>query len=329
MVEALPRVAVVGATGSLGSELIDVLEERRFPVGELHPIATDRSLGREVEFAGEIYAVETGVASFEGLDLVFLCAPAAASLDYAGMALRGRVPCIDLSGALVAQPDVGLLVADWLGPEMELDQPLVAGPSGPALALALVLRPLQEVAGLRRVVGTTLEAASVRGRGGIDALSGQSIALFNQQELPESEDGDGPVAFDCLPTIGPPGGAGETDHEARLAAALERLLGRPLPLAVTAVRVPTFSGDGISLRVETERSLSPEEACAALEKASGVEVWPDASGPSTRTAVGRDAALVGRVREAAGGIQLWIAADGLRLAAGNGVKLAEARPFRG
>ena len=324
----LLRVAVVGATGALGRELLNVLGERGFPLGGLVALGTDRSLGQELEFAGEVYPVETRAPGFEGLDLVFLCAPAAASLDYAGRALRARVPCIDLSGALVSQPDVPLLVADWLDPGTVIDQPLVAGPGGAALAAALVLAPLARAAGLLRIAATSLAAACVGGREGIHALSGQSIALFNQQE--PCDPGDGLVAFDCLPAVGELGKGGATDHEERFATTLERLLGSPVPLALTAVRVPTFGGDGVSLLVETERPLRPEEARALLAEAPGVEVWPGEPGPSTRTAVGRDAVLVGRLRPAPGaghGLQLWIAADGLRLAASNGVKLAEARPL--
>jgi aspartate-semialdehyde dehydrogenase len=325
----LLRVGVVGATGSLGSEVVAVLAERAFPVGELVPIASDRSLGREVEFGAESRPVQTDVGSLEGLDLVFLCAPPEVSLAYARLALEAQVPCIDLSGALVDQEDVALLAADLLAPDAELTQPLVAGPTGLALAFALVLAPLAAAAGVRRVVATTLEAASVGGRGGVDALSDQSIALFNLQE-PSGGEGT-PVAFDCLPAIGPTDEHGRTRHERVMGRVLERLLGRAVPLALTAVRVPTFSGDGAALLVETERPLGPEAAHAVLEKAPSVRLWPEAGGPSTRTAVGREAVLVGRVRpDPAGerGLQLWLAVDGLRLAAVNGVRLAEARPLR-
>lgn len=326
--QELLSVAVVGATGALGAELLDVLEERGFPISQLVPIATDRSLGREVEYAGDAYPVETEVESLEGLDLVFLCAPPEVSLEYARLALEARVPCIDCSGALAGQPDVALLVADQLDPDTEIDQPLVASPTAPALVWARVLAPLAQAAGVRRVVGTSVESAGVAGRGGMEALSGQSIALFNQQELPDQDE---PVAFDCLPAVGEGVAEGATGHECALADALARILGAPLALAHTAVRVPTFSGDGVALVVETERPLGPEDACSVLAKAPGVVLWPDAAGPSTRTAAGRDEVLVGRVRRdpsVACGLQLWVAADGLRIAASNAARLAEARPLQ-
>ena len=327
----LLRVAIVGATGSLGAEVVAVLEARHFPAGELVPIATDTSLGSEVDFAGESWPVRSDAAALAGVDLVFLCAPAEVSLDWARRALHAQVACIDLSGALADQPDVPLLAADLLAADAEVAQPLVAAPSGPALAWALALAPLAAAAGLRRVAGASFEAASVAGRAGIDALSDQSLALFSLREPEEGDAPELPVAFDCLPTIGPVEDGGETRHERLLARSLARVLGCELPVAITAVRVPTFSGDGAALVVETERPLSPQAACAALEKAPGVQLWPGPGGPSTRTALGRDTVLVGRVRRDPGceqGLQLWLAADGLRLTAANAVKLAEARPLR-
>lgn len=328
--EELLQVGVVGATGALGSELIDVLGERSFPLTTLVPIATDRSLGVEVELAGEAFPVAAEPPSLEALDLLFLCAPRPVSLEYARRALQARVACIDATGALAAQGDVPLLVADLLDPERELDQPLLASPAGPALAWSLVLAPLAEAAGLRSVRGASLEAASVRGRAGLDALSGQSIAIFNQQAPPDGG-AEGPVAFDCLPAVDTVDESGATAHERALAATLERLLDRSFELAATAVQVPTFRGDGAVLAVETERPLAADEARAALAKAPGVRVWPSASGPSTRTSVGHDGVLVGRVREVSAGgsaLQLWLAADHLRLTAANAVKLAEVRPLR-
>jgi aspartate-semialdehyde dehydrogenase len=325
----LYRVGVVGATGALGSEVVSVLEERAFPAGALMPIASDRSLGREVEFGGESRPVETDVRSLEGLDLVFLCAPPDVSLGYARLALQAQVACIDLSGALADQPDVPLLVAERMDPDAEITQPLVAAPPGPALGFALLLAPIEAAVGLRRVIATTLEAASVCGRGGVDALSDQSIALFNLQD-PDEEEIEARVAFDCLPGIGEIEADGATRHEQVLARVLARLLGRDVPLALTSVRVPTFGGDGISLVIETERPLDVAGAQALLEKAPGVRVWPGDGGPSTRTTVGREAVLAGRIRRdpSGAGLQVWAAMDSLRLAALNGVRLAEALRLR-
>lgn len=323
------RVAVAGATGALGGELLTVLDARRFPLGELVPLASEGSRGESLEFREELYDVESDPARIAGCDLLFLCAPPGPSLDLVRVALRGQVPCIDLSGALVASAEVPLAVADLGVPPEALRQPVLASPDGVTIAFALALAPLARAAGLRRVVATTLESVSGGGRGGLEALSAETRALFNQQDLPEPTVFGHPVAFDCVPLVGARGEAGGTEHESALARSLRRLLGSELGVAVTAVRVPTFAGDAGTLALELERPLAPREAEALLAKAAGVELWPpDDPGPTTRATAGRESVLVGRLRadpSLATGLLLFCAADGLRLAALNGVKLAEAR----
>jgi aspartate-semialdehyde dehydrogenase len=329
MASAGVRIGVIGATGALGSEVLAVLEASPLRVRAILPVATDRAIGREVEFRGEVYPVETQVPSVRGLDLILLCAPAGASLDFAHEALRAQVPCIDLSGALSSSDEVPLRLSGYAAPPEAEGAPVVAMPTGPALAWALVLRPLDEIAGLRRVVGTALEAASTGGRPGIEALYAESLALFNQQEAPEPEVFRRPVAFDCMPAVGELEADGESSREAALAAELGRLLDSPVKLGAAVVQVPIFVGHGATLAVETERPLEPKEAEAQLSKAPGVELWQeDAEGPTTRATAGRDVVLVGRVRRdpsTENGLLLWLVADLLRLAAANAVQLAVAR----
>jgi aspartate-semialdehyde dehydrogenase len=324
------RVAVIGASGALGSELLAVLDERRFPLADVVPVATDRSLGGEVELGGETYPILTEVPRLEAVDLLFLCAPPVASLDFAKAALRDRVPCFDLSGALVRQPDVPLLAADLGYAAEDLAKPLVATPAGAALALGLVLAPLEREAGLRRVVVTSLEAVSGAGQQGMESLSQQVLAIFNQQSPPPSLVFDRSVAFDVLPAVGEIEATGSTAHEEALVCGLRRLLGRPdLPVAATVLRVPTFTGDGASLAMETEAALTAAQAREILAKAPGVALAEDdPRGPTTRSCAGSEHVRVGRLRPdptSAHGLLLWTAADAVRLAASNAVRLAEAR----
>jgi aspartate-semialdehyde dehydrogenase len=321
---------VVGASGILGTELIGVLEERRFPLADLVPVGTERSMGGEIEFQGDLYPLLTELPRLSALDVLFLCAPQSVCLDHARDALRESVSCLDLSGALAGQPDVPLLVAEVACPASDLARPLVATPAGMALALCHVLVPLQRDAGLRRVVATTLEAVSGAGQEGMESLSREVLAIFNQEEAPEPAVFDRAVAFDCLPRVGETGDEGSTEREDALARDLGRLLGRKdLPVAATAVRVPTFAGHGVSLALELERPLEASEASEILAKASGVVVEDASSGgPSLRGATGRDDVLVGRLRRdlsVEAGLLLWVAADAVRLAAANAVKLVEAR----
>jgi aspartate-semialdehyde dehydrogenase len=323
------RVAVVGATGVLGSEVLAVLSDSSLAIEELVPVGTDRSLGQEIEFRGASYPVETELPDLEGVDLLFLCAPAAASLDLARRAIRAELTCIDASGALAGSQDLPLAAAGLAPPPPVDVSPLVVAPPGSTLALALPLAPLAARAGLERVVGVAMEAASWGGRQGIESLYQESIAIFNQEEPPYPEVFGRPVAFDCIPAIGEVGTSGATTGEELLARSVARLLGGEVRVSATLIQVPAFVGFGASLAIETKRPLDPKEAEEALAGAPGVELWRgEASGQTLRAAAGRDVVLVGRVRQdpsCASGLLLWLASDVLRLAAANAVKLAIAR----
>ncbi|MFP8879374.1 MAG: Asd/ArgC dimerization domain-containing protein [Myxococcota bacterium] len=320
------RIGIVGATGALGTELLEVLQSSSIPIAEMVPIATDGSLGNEVEFQGESFSVETEMARLMGLDLVFLCAPAAASLDYIRKALSEQVACIDLSGALSGSDDVPIRVAGY--GNVAGDMPLIAVPKGASLSWAMVLQPLVGL-GLKRVVGTLLESAAAVGRRGIETLYGESVALFGQTDAPEAGVFERPVAFDLLPGLGECDTDGLVPAERQLVGDLSQLLGRDVRLAVTVVQVPVFVGQGTALSVEFERSVDVAEVSQRLEKAPGVELWNrDRPGPTTRNVAGRDRVVVGRIRadrSAARCIQLWFAADPLRLAASHAVQLATLR----
>jgi aspartate-semialdehyde dehydrogenase len=193
----------------------------------------------------------------------------------------------------------------------------------------LVLAPLHRAAGVRRVVGSVLEAASVAGRPGIEALSADSLALFNPQEPHEPDDASRPLAFDCHPAVGTVDEGGSTTRESRIAPILSRLLGSEIAVAVSAVQVPAFVGQASLLAVETRQPLDAKQAEDLLARAPGVELWErDPEGPNLRAVAGREVVLVGRVRgdpTLSRGLLLWAVSDALRLAAANAVELAAAR----
>ncbi len=327
MTSPLLRVAVVGATGALGGELLDQLRERRFPIQELRPIATDRSLGESVEWLGHELPVVTEAEALGGLDLVFVCTPPEAALDWIRRALQASVACIDFSGALATRAEVPLLGEGAALDAHVLAAPLVSVPAAPALALARVLAPLREAAGLVRLVATVCDSASGAGRVGVDALQAETIALFNQEDPPSTGLGHA-LAFDCLPASGPVDADGASEAEARVARELGRLLHTELRIAVTTLRVPIFAGMGIQLALETSLPLDPELARERLAKMPGVTLWAPSHGPSTRDAIGDDAVQVGRVRRDASaphGLSLWLSLDPVRLAASHALRVAEAR----
>ncbi len=325
----LLRVAVVGATGHVGRQLISVLAERRFPIQELIPLATDGSLGETIEWLDHELPVVAEVGSLRGIDLVFLCTPPGTALDWMRESLRHQAACVDLSGAVIGQGELPLLVADLEGVAWRADQPVVVSPAGPAILLAKVLAPLLPL-GLERVHATILESASSAGRHGVDALQRETVALYQQDERSESEVFPQPLAFDCLPSAAAPGVDFPADREGQIETHLAGLLEPNPPLAVTALRVPTFAGCGVQVSLEFADRVSAAEVQDLLAKAAGVEVASEDEWPSTRGTVGQDDVSVARMRPDPSlpedrGLQLWIAGDPVSLAATNAVALAQSR----
>ena len=322
----LLRVAVVGATGTLGRELIDQLGARRFPIQELVPIASEHSLGEVIEWLGHELPVVTEHA-LAGLDLLFLCIPPAAAPEWLRAALRERVACVDLSGAGAAREEIPLLDPERAPSAAALASPVLATPAPVALALARVVSALSGLSAVQRAIATVCESASSAGRAGIEALQAETIALFAQQDPPEETPFTHGVAFDCLPASGPIGVGDLSASE----AATQRDFARLAPsvrLSVTALRVPTFSGLGIQLALELEKPVATPEIEKALDEAAGTRMFGSAAGPSLRDAAGEGDVLVGRVRHdptRVNGVLLWLSLDPVRVAAQAAVRLAELR----
>jgi len=322
----LLRVAVVGATGTLGRELIDQLGERRFPIQELVPVASEHSLGEVIEWLGHELPVVTD-HSLAGLDLAFVCTPPAAAPEWMRAALHERVACIDLSGAGAAREEIPLLDPERAPSAAALASPLLATPAPVALALARVVSALSGLAAVQRVIATVCESASSAGRAGIDALQAETIALFAQQDPPEETPFTHGVAFDCLPATGPIGVGDLSASEATSQRDFARLA-PSVRLSVAALRVPTFSGLGIQLALELEQPVATSAIEKALDEAAGTRVFGTPAGPSLRDAAGEGDVLVGRVRPdptRVNGVLLWLALDPVRVAAQAAVRLAELR----
>ena len=334
MTSAGLRVVLAGAGGALGGELVRVLGERGFPVAELAAFGTERSVGSEVELGDELVPVESGPPPLQGYDLMFLCTPRGPALELVRQALRAELACIDCSGALMCSPDVPLGLAERSPAAPLVGAPVIAAPAGPALAWGRLLAALDDLGGLVRVAGTVLQTASRAGTPGIEALSAETVALLSVQSPPELRVFPTEVAFDCVPRSVAGPGPDEADGglAGELAAVVEQLVGRPVPLAANAIQVPAFVGEGSALFVELGEAVDPAEALGALDKgpgsarhAAGAGTLP---GPSTRDAAGSDDVRIGsllRDPSCPRGLQLWMVADPLRLAATNAVKLAEAR----
>jgi aspartate-semialdehyde dehydrogenase len=325
------RIGIAGASGTLGRELLSVFSDRRFPVQELLAFATQASVGEEVELGGESVAIEPAPKTLRGLDLLMVCTPQAAAMDLVRDALHSEVPCIDCTGAMAASSEVPLYIADLCSPDLIRKAPVVASPAGVSLAWAHVLAAIEGASGIERVVGTVLHSVSRVGRAGIDALSSETLNLLNQIDTPRTNVFPNEVAFDSFALPGELAGDRAARSESDLIRDIRRLVATDLAIAVTSVQVPTFTGDGSALAVQTKRPLSVEQAQELFRKAPGLEVWDESEGnvgPSTRETAGQDFATVGRVRpdpSVENGLLLWVAADTLRLAAINAAKIAETR----
>jgi aspartate-semialdehyde dehydrogenase len=330
------KVAVVGATGLVGETMISVLEERAFPVSELHPLASNRSLGRSVTFRGRTYPVsELADFDFAQCDFALFSAGAAVSREHAPRAAAAGCIVIDNTAEFRYRDDVPLVV-----PEVNLHaldgfgtSGIVANPNCSTIQLVVALKPLHDEAGLERIDVATYQSVSGAGREAVEELARQSIAALSGKGLPETHGGAKPLAFNCVPHIDAFQDNGYTREEMKIVWETRKILGEPnLRVNATAVRVPVFYGHSEVVHIGTRRPLSAARARELLGNAPGVTVLdePRPGGyPTAATeAANRDTVYVGRIREDLApdrGLNLWIVADNVRKgAATNSVQIAEA-----
>lgn len=313
------RVGVAGATGALGSEIVSVLDRAPWRPDHLVPLASPASAIPHVTWGGDPVAVDDlDEQALEDLDALVLAVPDDVALRAGEAAVRAGTPTVDCSGALRGDPSVPCAVP-WINPEAfaELDRGLLRLPHRAALVLGSVLGPLARAGIAGHVQATVLVPASARGRGGIDELSRQVVALLSAATPPRKVWPDG-LAFDLIPALEPPGEAGWTAEEAAVIVDVEALVGTGLHTAATLVGVPVFSGLSASVVVFPERAV-PLELIEQILAGGGVE-RPAKPGvrflPRPRRVEGRPFAQVGRLRlDGRGAVHLWVAMDNLKATA--------------
>lgn len=331
------NVGVVGATGLVGSMMRELLAERNFPVGTLRLFASARSAGKQVDFNGTAVTVEDAeTADFAGLDVVFFSAGGSTSKALAPKAAAAGAIVIDNSSAWRSDPDVPLVVAE-VNPDALATIPkgIVANPNCTTMAVMPALKPLHDEAGLKRLVASTYQAVSGAGVAGIDILAKQlaqvgdraaELARNGQADfLPAAEKWAAPIAHNIAPLNYVLGEDDYTEEELKLRDESRKILNIPgLPVSGTCVRVPVFTGHGISVNAEFERPITAARALELLEAAPGVVVT---AAPDSLAATGIDPVLVGRVRpdrSVEHGIALFVVGDNLRKGAAlNAVQIAE------
>jgi aspartate-semialdehyde dehydrogenase len=327
------NVAIVGATGAVGEQMREVLQERLFPVGELRLLASERSAGQLLEFKDKQIRVEVlREDSFEGIDLALFSAGGAVSAKYAPLAAEAGSVVVDNSSHFRMDPDVPLVVPEVNASEIAQykNRSIIANPNCSTIQMVVALKPIEDAATIRRVVVSTYQSVSGAGRMAMEELSRQAIALFNGGEL-EKRKFPHQIAFNCLPHIDAFLPSGYTKEEMKMVHETRRILGRPdLGVTATTVRVPVFCGHSESVNVETEKKLTADEVRAIMLEAPGVLLCDEPENnvyPMPLDAVGQEFTLVGRIREdesIANGINLWVVADNLRKGAAlNAVQIAE------
>jgi aspartate-semialdehyde dehydrogenase len=329
-------IAVVGATGAVGETLLHVLEERRFPVGELRPLASERSVGKHVRFRGAELEVELArPEAFDGADFVFFAATGGLSKDLAPEVARRGAIAIDKSSTWRLHEDVPLVVPEVNGEAVEKHAGIIACPNCTTIGFVMTLEPLRRAAGLKSVVVTTLQAVSGAGRPGLDELERQLAARGSGVEA-APEIFAAPIADNVVPLCEKFLENDYSSEEMKLLNETRKIMQLPqVEVSMTCVRVPVPVGHAATMLVETERPLAPEAAREALEAFPGVEVIDDPSlnrFPTPADVVGRDEVLVGRIRRdlASDRLWLWQVSDNLRKgAATNAVQIAEELLRRG
>jgi len=325
------RVAVVGATGAVGAQMIEVLEERKFPVHQLCPLASSRSAGVTVLFQGQEVSVKLLTKdSFEGVDLALFSAGREVSKEFAPIAVKAGAIVIDNSSAWRMDKDVPLVVPEVNAQDLAGHRGLVANPNCSTIQMVVALKPLHDAARIKRIVVTTFQSVSGTGKEAMDELMDEckDLLLFKH---PRPKVYPFQIAFNCLPQIDDFLPSGYTKEEMKLVHETRKIMGdHSITVTATTVRVPVYIGHSESVNIETERKLTANEARALLSTAPGVQVYDDpahAVYPMPLDAVGKDEVYVGRIREdesIPNGLNLWVVADNLRKGAAlNAVQIAE------
>jgi len=329
------RIGVVGATGAVGSTMLDVLAERGFPATEVVPFASERSAGRRLTFNGsELECRSLSADSIGGLDLVLSSAGGSVSAEWAPRLVEAGAVVVDNTSYWRMHEDVPLVVAEVNPEALDSHRGIVANPNCSTMQMVVALAPVHSAVGIERIVVSTYQSVSGTGRRAVEELRDQSHALLHDQEPPAPEVYPHRIAFNVLPQVETfKAGDDYTTEERKLMAETLKILGageEELAISATCARVPVFTGHSQAVNVQTREPLSPEDCRELLAGARGVAVVDspaDGVYPLAIDATGRDDVLVGRIRRDPSHercLNLWVVGDNLRKgAATNAVQLAE------
>jgi aspartate-semialdehyde dehydrogenase len=320
-------VAVVGATGLVGRKMMQVLEERRFPVQKFVPLASERSAGKEVQFNGQRFTVQKlGVGSFQGVDIALFSAGASVSKEFAPHAVKAGTVVIDNSSAFRMDENTPLVVPEVNRHQIFRHRGIIANPNCSTIQMVVVLKPLHERFGIRRVVVSTYQSVTGAGQRAVTQLEDELAGRTPREvKFPYQ------IAYNCLPHIDVFFEDGYTKEELKMKLETKKIMEADIAVTATTVRVPVMGGHSESVNIEFDKPCTVAEVRDLLRKAPGVVVEDDPSRnlyPMPVRSFDRDEVFVGRVRlddTIPNGINLWIVSDNIRKgAATNAVQIAEA-----
>ncbi len=324
-------VAIVGATGAVGRIIIQLLQDRKFEAGRFRFLASARSAGQTLEFNGQTHTIEPLTKdSFEGVDLVIASTPDDIAAEYLPSAVEAGAVVIDESGYWRMKPDVALVIPE-INPEAALQaKGIIASPNCSTTQMVMALKPLHDVAKVRRVIVSTYQAVSGAGVQGIRDLEDGTRARLEGEQYTDQAFRH-PIAFNAIPQIGSPKEDGYTSEELKMVYETRKILGdNTIQINATCVRIPVANGHSETITVETERPISPEEARRLFSAFPGITVLDDTAAgeyPLPSTSTGSDEVFIGRIRRDLShpnGLSFWCVSDNLRKgAATNAVQIAE------
>lgn len=325
------RVGVMGATGAVGRVMLQVLEERKFPLSEFRLLASARSAGKSLPFAGQDHpVVELNEKNLQGLDMVLASAGAAVSREFAPVAARAGAVVIDNSSAFRMENQVPLVVPEVNPEDAFTHQGIIANPNCSTIIMLVALKPLHDAGRIRRVVVSTYQAVSGSGAAGLKELDNQVRAYAAGQPLAVSAYPH-QIAFNLIPHIDVFQPNGYTKEEMKMVNESKKMLhDEQIQISATTVRVPVFTSHSESIQIETERKLTAAEAREILGRSPGIKLLDEPEQkqyPMPLQTSGQDLVWVGRIREDIShpkGLALWVVGDQLRKgAATNAVQIAE------
>jgi aspartate-semialdehyde dehydrogenase len=328
------NVAVVGATGIVGKEFIQILQERKFPVGELRLFASGNSAGENIEFNGKSHTIrELSKGCFKECEVAFFSAGANISEEWAPIAVKEGAFVIDNSSAFRMHKNIALVVPEVNSSAIppRSKPAIIANPNCSTIQLVVALKPLSDKYGLKNVTVATYQSVSGAGKAGIEELSKQSIALLNGGDEKKCEVFAHNIAFNNLPQIDKFDDSGFTFEEKKIMAETQKIMDLPdLDISATAVRTPTFNGHSEAVWVEIGKEVKRDEIVKLLSKAPGIKVVDDPQEniyPLNRDASGKDEVFVGRIRRDLKNPKrwlMWVVSDNVRKGAAlNGIQIAE------